>query len=235
MNARWQEWMARFDAFSLRERVMVFAAAAAVVVFLANQFAAEPQAARGRLLAKQIADGKTQLGNLEAQVKALQVAQANDPDQLNRDRVKLAQRQLSELESKFASSQKGLVPADRMAGLLQDVLRQHKGLALVELKTFAPAPLIPRSAQKAAADNSGDPAAASAAETAGGAKNLYKHGFELTVRGSYADFVQYLAHLEKLPARMYWGKVTMNADDYPGVLLTLTIFTLSLDKTWLEL
>lgn len=241
MSARWQEWLARFDAFSLRERVMVFAAIAAVVVFLANQLVVEPQAARGRLLARQIADNKTQLGNLDDQAKAMQQAQANDPDLLNLERVKLAQRQLSEFEGKFKASQKGLVPADRMAGLLQDVLRQHKGLELVELRTLAPAPLVARSAQKSAgADRPGETAAAAGsagpAETGdGGARNLYKHGFELTVRGSYADFVQYLEHLEKLPARMYWGKATMNADDYPRVLLTLTIYTLSLDKTLLEL
>jgi MSHA biogenesis protein MshJ len=241
VSARWQQWMARFEALSLRERVMVFVAVAAVVVFLGNQLAVEPQSAHGTLLKRQIADNKTQLGNLEIQVTAFQQAQANDPDLLNRERVKLAQRQLSELESKFAASQKGLVPADRMAGLLQDVLRQHKGLELVELRTLAPAPLVDRPAQKAAgADKPGETAAtggtAGSIETGnGGARNLYKHGFELTVRGSYTDFVLYLAHLEKLPARMYWGKVTMNADDYPRVLLTLTIYTLSLDKTWLEL
>ena len=228
---------ARFDAYSLRERVMLFAGLAVVLVFIADRTLIEPQLAQSKILASRIADQATQLGSLEVQIKALQQAQANDPDAVNRGRVERAQQQLSQLESEFAASQKGLVRAENMAALLGSVLKEHRGLQLVDLRTLPPLQLLERAADKAA--DAGTPAAAGPAPTAvaaapaGAERNLYKHGFELTVRGSYPDFVQYLSHLEQLPTHMYWGKATMNADDYPQVTLTLTIYTLSLDKAWL--
>lgn len=63
---------------------------------------------------------------------------------------------------------------------------------------------------------------------------MFKHGVELRVAGSYADLYDYLQRLEKLPARMFWSRATLNAGDYPKVTLTVTIYTLSLDKAWLE-
>ena len=239
MNALWQQWSARFDALSLRERIAVFGAIAAVLVFVANALVIEPQSVRGKILARQIADQTALLASLGSQMKALQLAQANDPDVVNRERIKRAQGQLSELEAQFAANQKSLVPADRMARVMQDVLRQHQGLQLVELRTLNPVPLIQRPAAKPATPDKAaevTPAPSTVQTPAAMTEtNLYKHGFEITLRGNYPDFVQYLAQLERLPAHMYWGKVTLNADDYPRVLLTISVNTLSLDKAWLVL
>ena len=63
---------------------------------------------------------------------------------------------------------------------------------------------------------------------------MYKHGVQITVRGSYADLTQYMAALENLPTRMFWGMAKMNVVQYPTSELTLTLYTLSLDKTWLQ-
>ena len=49
-----------------------------------------------------------------------------------------------------------------------------------------------------------------------------------------ADLVAYLVDLEQLPWRMYWGSVNLSAQTYPISRLTLTVYTLSLDKTWLS-
>jgi MSHA biogenesis protein MshJ len=127
-----------------------------------------------------------------------------------------------------------MVSAELMPTLLQDVLRQHHGLQLVELRTLPATSLVERTAKDDKPAKPGELPAVDAGGQ-GGERNLYKHGFELTVRGSYPDFVQYLEQLERLPMRMYWGKVTMNADDYPKVTLTVTIYTLSLDKAWLAI
>ena len=244
MNAELKRLADRFDAYSMRERVMVFAATAAVIVFVANLAMVEPQVARARAMTTQMQEKKTLGANLDLQSQALKQTQASDPDVQNRNRVTQAQQQLSNIEAQFLSSQKGLIAADRMASLLETVLRQHRGLQLVELRTLAPVPLIDRTAAKSAQGQATPGAAAAQPAQAGAAaqapaadieRNLYKHGFELTVRGSYPEFVQYLAQLEKLPSRMYWGKVIMTAEEYPRVLLTITIYTLSLDKAWLVL
>lgn len=64
---------------------------------------------------------------------------------------------------------------------------------------------------------------------------LYRHGVEITVRGNYLDMIDYMAALESLPTQLFWGGAKLEVDDYPSARLTLTMYTLSLDPTWLKL
>jgi MSHA biogenesis protein MshJ len=32
---------------------------------------------------------------------------------------------------------------------------------------------------------------------------------------------------------MFWGEVSLSVEKYPDAVMTLTVYTLSLDKTWL--
>jgi MSHA biogenesis protein MshJ len=238
VKARLQRLALRFDALALRERIFVFAGAAAVLVFLANFLIIERQSANQRQLKQAIDSQNLALGSAETQIKLLQQALSVDIDAVNREHLQAAQAQLSQLESQLNAAQKSLVSAELMPALLQEVLHAHQGLKLIRLRT------LPVTAVFESPVGQDDKAAKSGAETAapatgeaapgGHGHSLYKHGFELTVQGSYPDFVQYLAQLERLPKRMYWGKVVVNADDYPHVTLTATIYTLSLDKAWLS-
>jgi MSHA biogenesis protein MshJ len=232
MRARLERWALRFDALALRERAMIFAGSAVVLIFLANVLIIERLTANAHRLNALISSQSSVLTTTEYQVKALQQALGVDLDAANRERLLLAQQQLSQLESQFSTAQKSLVSAELMPALLQDVLRQHQGLKLVELRTLPVMALTGPAAAKAAGGES--VTAVADDNTVGREHNLYKHGFELTVQGSYPDFVQYLSQLERLPKHMYWGKVVMNADEYPRVTLTATIYTLSLDKAWLS-
>ena len=63
---------------------------------------------------------------------------------------------------------------------------------------------------------------------------MYKHGVEITVRGAYTDLYDYLIQLEQLPWHMFWGKLNVSTQDYPEITMTITVYTLSLDKTWLS-
>ena len=63
---------------------------------------------------------------------------------------------------------------------------------------------------------------------------VWKHGVELRVQGSYADLTSYLSELERLPQRLIWGEVRLKAE-YPRSELHLKIYTYSLDQAWLRL
>ena len=64
---------------------------------------------------------------------------------------------------------------------------------------------------------------------------LYRHGVELVLEGSYLDMVSYMEALEAMPSQLFWGKATLNAEDYPRTRLALTLYTLSLDPKWMAL
>jgi MSHA biogenesis protein MshJ len=55
----------------------------------------------------------------------------------------------------------------------------------------------------------------------------------LTLVGNYAALTRYLEKLESLPVGFYWSRAELDASGHPEISLTLTLYTLSLERTWL--
>ena len=60
-----------------------------------------------------------------------------------------------------------------------------------------------------------------------GALVIYKHGLDLTLKGSYLDVLKYLAEIETLGVRFFWERVEYKAVAYPEVEINIQVFTLS--------
>ena len=75
------------------------------------------------------------------------------------------------------------------------------------------------------------PKSGAGAPAAGAA--LYKHGVELRLEGDYAALADYLARLENNGQKLLWERVALSAEQHPRLVLTLTVYTLSLERTWL--
>jgi MSHA biogenesis protein MshJ len=69
------------------------------------------------------------------------------------------------------------------------------------------------------------PAAASAA-----AGDVYKHGVKLTLVGGYAALTRYMESWKALPVGFYWARAELDAGAHPEISLTLTLYTLSLER-----
>lgn len=220
-----EEIIQKIDAMSRRERIMVFAAALTVVVGIGYAALIDPQLARRASLVKQIESQRQQLKTVRAELQSFAQG-VRDPDAPNRARLETIKRQLAEIESYLHEKQEHLVPADRIGALLEEVLRRNRGLQLVSLKTLAAAPLVEIVPAKGSA---------TAGAPAGPEKQIYKHGVEITVKGSYLDLLEYLGQLEALPWQVYWGKAQLEAQEHPVSALTLTVYTLSLEKAWLRI
>jgi len=76
-----------------------------------------------------------------------------------------------------------------------------------------------------------EPKAAAAEEK--NPNEIYRHGVEVTMRGSYLDLLAYLMQIESLPVRMFWDRVNLSVTTYPTVTMRLVVYTISLDKVWL--
>jgi MSHA biogenesis protein MshJ len=135
-------------------------------------------------------------------------------------------KQVAEIDQNMQGLQRGLVPPERMGKLLEEMLARSRGLQLVTLRTL-PVQRVDAAAMAAG----GKPAAKSGAKDP--ERTVFQHGFELTLQGSYDDVHAYLAQLEKLPWRMFWGRISVNAEHHPRLRVTLTVLTLSLNKAWL--
>ena len=225
-----KKWATAFDALSLRERLMVFGAAAAAIVFMFYFMSFNPLLAKRAALEASIAQKQSLLSATDKEIELTMLAHDTDPDQEARTRLAALQAQTVSLAQALREKQHGLVAPERMLTLLEHLLRRHAGLRVVSLKTLPASAVGARQADAANSD-----AAAKAGVAQAPAPLLHQHGVEVVLQGSYADMVQYMQALQAMPTRVFWGAAHLDAVSYPGATLTLTLHTLSMDDTWIAL
>ncbi len=221
MRRYWELVRTKIDDMSLRERAMIFAAAAFVVISLMNATLLDPLLFKQKTLSAQVVQQQEKMKELQARMQSLSQAKHDDEHSPLRNRLVQLKQQLQTQDDYLQSRRDRLVEPNKMAGLLEQVLSKNDKLQLVALKTLPVDFLIPQAAK------------GTAQPATNGQKQIFKHGVQITVRGGYLNLLQYLAALEKLPAQMFWGEASLSVDKYPDAVLTLTLYTLSLDKTWL--
>jgi MSHA biogenesis protein MshJ len=233
MKEQLQRLAARVDALSLRERVMLFAATAALYVFLMHFIGLGPMFAKQDLLRTQIVQQQNNLEGLDNEISEKVKAAQVDPDAPARERIAAVRAQTDALAVSLRAMQNGLVAPERMAPLVEAILRANGRLQLASMRTLPVEPVY-GSGKPAAAAPAGD-AAANAAAAAKPAALLYRHGVEVTVRGNYLDMIGYMAALESMPTQLFWGGARLETETWPTSRLTLTLYTLSLDAKWMKL
>ncbi|MDP2810870.1 MAG: hypothetical protein Q8O34_12045 [Rhodocyclaceae bacterium] len=219
----WSKYAGRFDALSRRERGIVVAALAAGILLMGYNFAIEPALLTKKRAAAETAQAAADLATAHAVIAA--TSKSKDPDEPNRMALAQARQEMAAIDERFRRMEASMVPPEKMQAFLEALLSRHKNLELISLATLPPTPLR-------AAVTDKKPAAGAAAP---GEKQpaLYRHGIEITIAGSYGDLTAYLAALEGMPQRVIWNRVALTVDKHPRSVLTLTVFTLSLDSQWL--
>jgi len=257
MKQLWIKLSTRLDAMTLRERFMVFGAAVAAVLFVLYSLAIEPLLARQKLLLMQISQQNNQIAGIDMEISAKAAAYVIDPDADTRTRLKAAQDKVASSTEALMAMQKGLVAPNKIAPLLEHLLRGNGKLKLMSMRSLpvtglseaaaveAPAkpaasvPANPAAAVVAAVTPAPAPAPGAASAPAPAPPKprelLYRHGVEIVLQGSYLDMVNYMDALEALPTQLFWGKAKLDAGQYPDSRLTLTLYTLSLDQKWMKL
>lgn len=218
MKRYWELACAWIDGLSLRERAIIFLVAALVAVMLINTVLLDPLLVKQKALSAQLVQQQEKMKESEAQLQTHLQARRDDEDSPLRVSLAQLKLQLQEQDGYLQSRRDQLVEPDKMAGLLEQVLNKNDKLQLIELKTLPASLLIEKPP---------------VADLPAAQKQVFKHGIQITVRGGYLDMLRYLTALEKLPVQMFWGDISLSVDKYPEAVLTLTLYTLSLDKIWL--
>jgi MSHA biogenesis protein MshJ len=213
MNDRFQHYVERLDAMALRERVLIFAALALMLILIANTVFIAPLRAKQRQLATEMAQQQKDVAGLQDQLQRLVQGSAGDPDAPNRVRRTALSEELRQLNARIVEEQRRFTPPQHMRAMLEEMLEKNRGLALVDLKTLPVAPID--------------------GQRAGASGGMYRHGIELTVRGGYGELYEYLRTLEKLPNQLYWSRAELTVAKFPLLTLKLTVHTLSFDRAWL--
>lgn len=222
MKQYWKKLSARIDARTLRERMMMFAGLAAAIIFLMFSLVLNPSYVQQRALLEEMARQQDRITAVEAEITQTIVAHTIDPDAAERARLLKIRSDAAALSAALTAMQQGMVPAERMAGMLEQLLGAHRGLRLTSMRTLPDSEAV------------APPPAPGAAPTAS-EQLLKRHGVELVVQGSYPDLVAYMGALEGMQGQLFWGSAELRVETWPTSTLTLVAYTINLDKKWLKL
>lgn len=231
MNPLWEEIEKKVNGMALRERALIFAALAVVLATVTTLQFINPLLQEQKKLSSIVQQQQEKAKTVQEQVASSAEARRNVANSPLRKQIEQTKQKLMDGDAYLHGLHDRLVAPEKMAELLEQVLSHHGGLKLIDLQTLPVAPLVEKSATKPS-ETATTPASAVVAVPD---SKAFKHGVIITVRGNYLELLQYLADLEHLPTQMFWGKAEMKADQYPEVELTLTLYTLSLDKIWLKI
>jgi MSHA biogenesis protein MshJ len=212
INASMAPIVAKIDAFSVRERLLVLITTLVLIGALWHTLFMQPleqRAAQSRAelieLEQRIAAGNQ---NLEDQI--LQLAGGGDEQ---RSRIASLRRRIDEINATLGNHAAELIDPAEMAQVLEGVLKEQSRLTLVRIRNTTPDSL--------SADEETD------------AVTFYRHGLEIEVEGSYAACLEYLNAIEALPWRLYWQVLELDVIDYPRNRIRIEVGTLSLDEEWI--
>jgi len=216
MRKSWRRLEQRFGILTRRERGILLGGGLAVIFILGYSYL-DASLIRQRMLSTQLSETRAAAQMSKAQSQSMMIQLAQDPDTRARARIAALSESIRRLDDQMQGINRGLVPPEEMARILEKVLTRDSRVKLIKLKTLPVSDLITRDEPK----------------QADGSAAVYKHGIEMTLEGRYLDMLNYLDQLEALPWQMFWSEARMDARDYPAVRITVTVFTLSLDSDWL--
>ena len=215
-DARVQALLGKVDALTLRERLLLFAAAVAVLLALWEALLEGPITTRAESAAARIETLRREIGQLNDSVSATAGAIGDGvPGRLRR--LELLRRSVDQTAESIHVFTSDLVDPRQMRAVLEDLIRRQKGLRLVSMSSL---PVEPLASSEAGTAESGEP-------------QLYRHGLVLVMQGSYLDCMQYLRSVEALPWQLYWARLELENDEYPMNRILIELHTLSLEEDWI--
>ncbi len=218
----------KYEELSLREQLMLVATTVVVIAFAWFQFISEPVY---RVTKQTSTELVTQLQNLEKlreQHQSLETRRANDPHRELKDRIALIDQKLEKVNKQLAEKFHGLIEPRQMAQVLESVLKKHKNLKLLSVRSLASEHLI-----QPKEDFEDEATIVGERETKQEQVEVFRHGLQIEFEGNYLATLEYLKTLEALDWEFYWDAVQLEVTDYPKSRVTITVHTLSLRDSWI--
>ena len=156
----------------------------------------------------------------------------------------LLNEKLIDVDQQLAASATGFIPATLMPKVLEKLLDNSAGLVLIKLEN-KPVEKITGLDQatkneSALVLDSHDAEQDEAKKDESGNEksepyttDLYRHGVELQLQGSYLGTLAYLKQLESLEWRFEWNALIFDIQDYPIGTVTIEVYTYSTERDWI--
>jgi len=202
----------KFNAFSLRERVMVFFAV--IVCFAGGLYlwVVEPFVLTSMKQHEVLTGIEREQSLVKLQIAEVHSARQASTQQEGNVEIRSLQQQLQSLDNALIEPMTQFVDPSIMPALLYQVLNQSNALEvnIAHLKSLPATPFYTDVELKNEQNAS-----------------IYKHILEVKLTGNYDGIYQYLRRLEALDAPLYWHALLYEVSNYPLADVTLQIYTLS--------
>jgi len=96
IEQQWEKISSRVDAMSLRERALIFAAVAFLLVSLVNTFAFDPMLQKQRNLSVQVVQQQEKMKEIQAQIEAILQARSGQNSLPQRQQLQRARQELEQ-------------------------------------------------------------------------------------------------------------------------------------------
>ncbi len=222
-------WLIKFQALSVRERLMAVLGMLAALYFLFAAALLGPQGKKNQALQQQIEQQQTELTAFTKMRSELSSKQQVDP--LAQERAERDELRLQVLQAQSVIGQ--MTTGKQLSEVIRAMIVATPGLTLASLKTLPVETFF-----KAVAATPAKPANPAPSKTPAGTASapqvieppvltLFKHGIEVTVKGNYPVLLAYMQGLQRSPNPVFWGNVSLDVTTYPEATLKMTVYTLS--------
>jgi len=213
-----RDLMDRFDQLSLRERIIVLVAALLLIALIWDSTFMAPLDKDRKAKMQQIDALRAEISGLDQSIEALVAQGATDPKQSSHGTADTLRAEIKEIESRLAGVTSGLIAPKEMSQVLEQVLGRASRMRLETLRTLPPQGVVAPGSETAAPGTSAQ---------------IYKHGVEIELSGSYLDTLYFVQALEALPWRFFWDRIEYAVDEGPRGKIKLRLYTLGLEEGWI--
>jgi MSHA biogenesis protein MshJ len=238
MKKQWEQFAGKINALSLRERGFVFFVLTVGLLLLANTFIFDSLLRQQKQTTDKIKLDQLQIAAIKVEIEQRQAGHAVDLNADTKRRIENGKVTLSVIDRQLTTLHENLVKPEKMDTLLQSILKRNKSLQLISLKSYPVVDLMENSRTSEATPTGTANIKADGNSTVANSefeKGIYKHEVQLVLQGNYLDMLNYMEQLEAMPERVYWTSSSLKVIEYPKASLSLNLFTLSLEKKWLNL
>lgn len=209
--SKFREYEKKFMGLSLRERVLVALVGLSLIIAPCYFSVLDRNLIENEKLSFEIKSLEDDYKNKQDELLAWQSKVTQDPNEIMRRDIEKIEKDIALLDAVLNSETANLLDASEMTKVLTNILRTEKNIQILSVKSVQPEVLIKKDEAQ-----------------------LYKHGISMVVRGRYLDIMNYLSSLETLDKNFYWDSLELNVDKYPYSIVTIEIYTLSVNKDFIR-
>ncbi len=224
MSDGFSQWAERFDALTVRERLLILVTALVAILLPVFVYVLEPAHKQQRSLSTQVAQLTAANAEKQLDIQTLATTQRPHPDVVLQTRIEQRRQQLERLNRSLKAGSAALVSPREMLTMLEQVLTRQEGLKLLSVSKAEPTWLPPEPAATAS------DAPTTAEDAPGG---IYRHDLKLVVEGGFFEVLSYLQALEQLHQGFFWDAIDYRVVNYPTAEVSIEIHTLSTEQGWL--